>query len=125
MQGDKMAGEDGEKAKAKVLSITIKDKMILKAAYMPFLTHGGLFIPTTKTFAMGEKVSLLITLIDQQSKYSLTGKIVWITPVESQTNKAAGIGVEFSDDADGYMLRKRVEEILGPLLQSNDATHTM
>ena len=28
-----------------ILSLTIKDKAVLYAAYMPFVKHGGLFIP--------------------------------------------------------------------------------
>ena len=29
-----------------ILSLTIKDKAVLYSAYMPFLQHGGLFVPT-------------------------------------------------------------------------------
>lgn len=112
-------------AKKKVLSITITNKAILHAAYMPFLKHGGLFIPTKKYFAMGEEVVLIITLIEPDMKYNVTCKVVWITPQDSQSNKAGGIGVEFSEDTEGEQLRKRIEEILGIMLQSNDATHTM
>ncbi|MFT5580516.1 MAG: type IV pilus assembly protein PilZ, partial [Paraglaciecola psychrophila] len=31
-----------------ILSLTIKDKAVLYAAYMPYLINGGLFIPTNK-----------------------------------------------------------------------------
>lgn len=31
-----------------ILSLTIKDKSVLYAAYMPFIRNGGLFIPTNK-----------------------------------------------------------------------------
>ena len=33
-----------------ILSLTIKDKSALYAAYMPFIKNGGLFIPTNKWF---------------------------------------------------------------------------
>lgn len=121
----KPAIDPASQVKKKVLSITIRDKTVLYAAYMSFLKHGGLFIPTKKFFAMGEEISLLISLIDSENKFNVNCKVVWITPPDSQGNKAGGIGVEFADDADGEQLRRRVEEILGPLLQSNDATHTM
>ncbi len=39
-----------------VLSLAIKEKAALYAAYMPFLAGGGLFIPTTKPFKIGEEV---------------------------------------------------------------------
>ena len=117
------AGNDSEKKK--VLSITIKDKAVLYAAYMSFLKHGGLFIPTKKIFAMGEEIALLITLIDVQNKFNVRGKIVWITPSDSQNNRAGGIGIEFADESESEALRKKIDVILGPLLQSQDSTHTM
>jgi type IV pilus assembly protein PilZ len=111
--------------KRKVLSVTINNKAILYAAYMPFLKRGGLFIPTSKYFAMGEEIVLVVTLINNDLKYTVNGKVVWITPQDSHSNKAAGIGIEFSDDPEGESLRKRIEEILGLMLQSKDPTHTM
>lgn len=124
-RGIKMAEDDSDPAQKKVLSITIKDRAVLYAAYMSFLKHGGLFIPTKKYFAMGEELALLITLIDAENKYNVKGKIVWITPPDSQNNRAGGIGIEFADEADSDVLRKKIEVLLGPLLQSQDATHTM
>lgn len=32
-----------------ILSLTIKDKSVLYAAFMPFIKHGGLFIPDRKS----------------------------------------------------------------------------
>lgn len=111
--------------KRKTLSITIRDKPILYAAYMSFLKQGGLFIPTRKYFAMGEEIMLMITLLDEEKKYSVKCKVVWLTPANSQGNKAGGIGIEFSEDREGDSLRKRIEDLLGSLLLSTDATHTM
>ena len=34
-----------------ILSLTIKDKAVLYAAYMPFIKNGGLFIPTNKSLS--------------------------------------------------------------------------
>lgn len=39
-----------------VLSLTIKDRAVLYAAYMPFVEQGGLFVPTNKKFELGEEV---------------------------------------------------------------------
>jgi type IV pilus assembly protein PilZ len=125
---DTPATKDAEPAaqsKRKVLAITIKDRPVLYAAYMSFLRHGGLFIPTKKYFAMGEEINLIVTLIDADLKYTVTGKVVWITPQDSQSNKAGGIGLEFADNHEGESIRKRIEEILGIMLQGKDATHTM
>jgi type IV pilus assembly protein PilZ len=111
--------------KKKVLSVTINNKAVLYAAFMPFLKHGGLFIPTSKYFAMGEEIVLVVTLIESDLKYTVNSKVVWVTPTDSQSNKAGGIGLEFGEDQEGEHLRKRIEEILGLMLQSKDATHTM
>jgi type IV pilus assembly protein PilZ len=39
-----------------IISLTIKDKSALYAAYMPFVKGGGLFIPTKKHY-LGDEVS--------------------------------------------------------------------
>jgi type IV pilus assembly protein PilZ len=36
-----------------ILTLTIKDKSVLYAAYMPFIKNGGLFIPTNKKLQVG------------------------------------------------------------------------
>jgi len=43
--------------KPSVLSLTIKERAALYAAYMPFIQGGGLFIPTDKDFSIGEPKS--------------------------------------------------------------------
>jgi type IV pilus assembly protein PilZ len=40
-------------AKSGILSLTIKDKAVLYAAFMPFIENGGLFIPTNKQYLVG------------------------------------------------------------------------
>ena len=39
-----------EDNKQGILSLTIKDRVVLYAAYMPFVRHGGLFVPTNKKY---------------------------------------------------------------------------
>ena len=106
-----------------VLSLTIKDKSALYAAYMPFLRGGGLFVPTNKTYTLGEEVFMLLTLLDEPEKLPVAGNVVWITPVGAQGNRAAGVGVQFSAKDD--VARTKIEAILGGVLQSNRPTHTM
>ena len=43
-----------------ILSLTIKDKGALYAAYMPFIKNGGLFIPTNKPYKLGDEVFMLL-----------------------------------------------------------------
>lgn len=48
-----------------ILSLTIKDKSVLYAAYMPFIRNGGLFIPTNKNYKLGDEVFMLLNLMEE------------------------------------------------------------
>lgn len=108
-----------------VLSLSIKEKSALFAAYMPFLKGGGIFIPTTKSYQLGDEVFMLLTLMDDPNKIPVAGHVAWITPAGSQGNKTQGIGVQFSDNESGKAARNKIEGLLGGLLKSARPTHTM
>jgi type IV pilus assembly protein PilZ len=112
-----------DKTKQGILSLTIKDRTVLYAAYMPFLRNGGLFIPTNKRFTLGEEVFVLLALMDEAEKIPITGTVVWVTPKGAQGNRQAGIGVQFSE-AD-FAAATKIEEHLGTGLVSDRPTHTM
>ena len=112
-------------ARPSVLSLPIKEKAALYAAYMPFLTNGGIFVPTSKSYKIGDEIYLILTLMDDVTKYPIAGKIAWITPAGANNSKAQGIGVHFSSDESGKRVRQRIEEILGAALGSSRATHTL
>ena len=80
-----------------VLTLTINDKSVLCGAYMSFLQTGGLFVPTTRPYRLGDEVFLLLTLMDEPEKLPVAGRVVWITPEGPRRNRQAGIGIEFSD----------------------------
>ena len=112
-----------DETKQGILSLTIKDRTVLYAAYMPFLRNGGLFIPTNKRFALGEEVLVLLALMDEAEKIPINGTVVWVTPKGAQGNRQAGIGVQFSE-AD-FAAATKIEEHLGTGLVSDRPTHTM
>ena len=58
----------GEDNKQGILSLTIKDRAVLYAAYTPFVRHGGLFVPTNKKYELGEEVFILLALMDEPQK---------------------------------------------------------
>ena len=107
------------------LSLNIREKSILYAAYMPFLKGGGIFIPTTRHYRLGDEIFMLIALMGDANKIPVAGKVVWITPAGSQGSKAQGIGVQFSDDEGGAAARINIEELLDGQLKINRPTHTM
>lgn len=108
-----------------VLSLAIKEKAALYAAYMPFLRNGGVFVPTSKPYHIGDEIYLILALMDDPNKYPIAGTVAWITPSGANNNKAQGIGVHFPADESGQRARQRIEEILGAALRSSRATHTL
>ncbi len=108
-----------------VLSLAIKEKSALFAAYMPFVKGGGLFVPSTKNYQLGDEVFMLLTLLDDINKIPVAGKIIWITPVGCHGGKTPGIGVQFDSNENGLSARNRIEGLLGGALKALRPTHTM
>jgi type IV pilus assembly protein PilZ len=48
---------------------------------MPFVRNGGLFIPTAKSYKLGDEVFMLLNLMDEPEKIPVAGKVVCITPL--------------------------------------------
>ena len=107
-----------------VLSLSIKDKNALYAAYMPFVKNGGLFIPTTRKYKLGEEVFMLLNLISGNEKIPVAGRVVWITPQGAQGQKHAGVGIQFNQKDSGPA-RDKIETLLGGALKSTRSTHTL
>lgn len=108
-----------------VLSLSIKEKAGLFAAYMPFVKGGGIFIPTAKAYSIGDEVFMLLQLMEDPARIAVSGKVSWITPPGSHGNRTQGVGVQFSDNEAGTQARLKIETLLGGALQSNRTTHTM
>lgn len=106
-----------------ILSLTIREESVLYAAYMPFLSNGGLFIPTAKHYQLGDDVFMLLKLMDETEKIPVAGKVVWVTPKGAQGNKVAGVGVQFNGE--DQTARNRIETYLAGALKSERTTHTM
>ncbi len=111
-------------ARPGMLSLSIKDKASLYAAYMPYVNNGGLFIPTTKKYDLGDEVFMLLTLMEDNERLPVAGKIIWITPTGAQGNRSAGIGVQFSPQDKGTT-RNKIETHLAGAMKSDRITHTM
>ncbi len=104
-----------------ILSLTIKDSSSLYSSYMPFINGGGLFIPTSREYSLGDEVFIRLTLMDEADKLPVPGKVVWITPQGS--SRMAGIGVQFTDPTD--KVRTKIETYLAGALKSDRETSTM
>lgn len=111
-------------ARPGVLSLNIKDKSALYAAYMPYVKGGGIFIPSSKPYKLGDEIFMLLTLMDNKEKIPVAGHVVWITPPGAQASRAAGIGIQFSEKDSG-VARNKIEGLLAGHLNSDRSTHTM
>lgn len=107
-----------------ILSLSIKEKNALYVAYMPYVTNGGLFIPTKRQYKMGEEVFMLLNLMEEAERLPIAGKIIWKTPSGSEGYRATGIGVQFNDQ-DGGAAKNKIETYLAGSLESDRPTHTL
>ena len=107
-----------------VISLAIKDKAMLHSSYMPFIKGGGLFIPTEKSFELGDEVFLLLTLLDDPERFAITGKVVWINYRTTPGGRQMGVGIQFGG-TEGANLQKKVETQLVGYPRFEQATNTM
>lgn len=108
-----------------VIQLAIKEKAALYAAYIPLFDDGGVFIPTTRAYELGQEVYVLMTLPDDVQRYPIVGKVGWITPAGAAGNRTQGVGVRFPADEKSQHLKLRIEEILGTHLASDRVTQTV
>ncbi len=107
-----------------IISLSINDKAALSTSYMSFVENGGVFVPTSRRYELGDSIFLLLTLMDSQDPLITSAKVVWITPTGAQGNKTEGIGIQF-DTEDAGQSKKTIEEYLAGMLDSDRSTHTM
>ena len=107
-----------------VLSLAIKERASLYASYMPFIENGGLFIPTQKEYAMGDQIYVILQLLTNPKKFSISAKVVWISPA-GLSQKMQGIGIQIPFDTSGSELLLFIEQSLGSALSSSRKTHTL
>jgi type IV pilus assembly protein PilZ len=108
-----------------VIQLVFREKGALYAAYIPMLSEGGLFVPTTREYRLGEDIYLLLSLPDDPQRYPVAGKVAWITPANASGGRTQGVGVRFPADEKTRLLKQRIEEILGTSLQSAKPTQTV
>jgi type IV pilus assembly protein PilZ len=106
-----------------ILSLAIDTKEELYRAYMPFVTNGGLFIPTPRPYQLGEEVFIILSLMEEPERLPITGKVIWVTPRAAQGGRVPGIGIQLSQN-DASLVHK-VETYLAGALSSGRRTHSM
>lgn len=119
------AAAAGGAARPSVIQLVFREKGALYAAYIPVFTDGGLFVPTTREYKLGEDIYLLLSLPDDPQRYPVAGKVAWITPANASGGRTQGVGVRFPADDKTRVLRIKIEEILGTAISSAKPTQTI
>ena len=108
-----------------VVQLAIKEKGALYAAYIPLFTEGGMFIPTTREYQLGEDIYVLLSLPDDTQRYPIAGRVAWVTPARAAGNRTQGVGIQFPKDEKSRQLKFKIEEILGAHMASERPTQTI
>lgn len=112
-------------ARPSVIQLVFREKSALYAAYMPVFSDGGLFVPTTREYKLGEDIYLLLSLPEDPQRYPVAGKVGWITPANASGGRTQGVGVRFPTDEKTRALRLKIEEVLGTSISSAKPTQTI
>ena len=112
-------------ARPSVVQLVIKEKAALYAAYIPLFQEGGLFIPTSREYKLGDDVYVLLMLPEDTQRYPVAGKVAWVTPPRAAGSRTQGVGVRFPADEKSRLLKIKIEEILGAHLASDRPTQTI
>ena len=108
-----------------VIQLVFREKGALYAAYMPVFSEGGLFVPTTRDYKLGNDIYLLVSLPEDPQRYPVAGKVGWITPANASGGRTQGVGVRFPSDGKTRALKLKIEEVLGTSISSAKPTQTI
>ena len=108
-----------------VIQLSIKERAALYAAYIPMFTEGGVFIPTSREYSLGDDVYVLLSLPEDMQRYPVAGKVAWVTPAKAAGGRTQGVGIMFPKDEKSRTLKLKIEEILGAQLASERPTQTI
>lgn len=117
-----MTGEEAALSEEMILHYTSRAQ--LYSAYMGFIKHGGLFIPTHKSYPIYHKFLLKLQFMDEPEIYEVEGTVIWITPLGAQEGMPAGVGVQLIGEHAKKVIAK-IESYLAEMLSSGERTDTM
>ena len=112
-------------ARPSVIQLSIKEKAALYAAYIPLFADGGIFIPSSRDYRLGDDVYVLLTLPEDTQRYPVAGRVAWVTPARAAGNRTQGVGIQFPKDEKSAQLKAKIESLLGSSLSSDKPTQTL
>jgi len=113
-----------DRNKLPIIPLRFKTLNQLYKSYMPWFKNGGLFIPTSKRFQMGQEILMMVVLPEIKQKFPAAGIVSWVCPANATGHNKQGVGVEFSDE-EGMALRFRIDNMLTEQLKAGTPTYTL
>ena len=108
-----------------VMQLSLKDRSALFAAYISTFTDGGIFIHTSREYALGDELYVLLTLPEDPQRHAIAGIVAWVTPPNAPAGRSQGVGIRFPSDQRGANVKRKIEDMLGPLLMSERTNQTI
>lgn len=105
-----------------ILTYTINDPLELNLSYMPFITGGGLFIPTDASYSLGDKILVDLQLPGKKDIVRIEGRVAWLTPKNALHHVLPGIGIQFTG-GNAAAVRAQVESFLDKSMEVGGYTY--
>ena len=109
----------------KMVQVALADRTSIYHAYVSFLTHGGVFIASDDTFAIGDEVLLVLEVGEAADRFPLKTTVCWINPVRGSTTRPRGVGLAFDNGDTAKQARHYIENSLAGLLDLPRPTYTI
>ncbi|ROO26213.1 pilus biogenesis protein PilZ [Salinisphaera orenii MK-B5] len=123
-----MMSEPTVASQSGIVRLDVPDRAALYAAYMPFVSNGGLFVSAqalgNTRYDLGSDVFLLLHLMEHNERLPIAGRVIWLTPSGGGMQRPPGVGIQFSNQDNGANQR-RIETLLAGMLESDRPTHTL
>ncbi len=108
-----------------VMQLNLKDRNHLFDVYISSFADGGIFMRTSREYALGDELYVLLTLPEDPQRYAIAGIVAWLTPTNAQSGRSQGVGIRFPADQRGVDVKRKIELLLGPLLMSERVNQTI
>jgi len=107
---------------AEILNYVVNDPVELNLSFMPFINNGGLFIPTPKSFSLGDRVLIDLQLPGKKDSIKIEGKVVMVIPQNALHHVLPGVGLQFIG-ANAPAIRTEIESHLDKSMEVGGYTY--
>ena len=86
----------GNSSRPAILQLRIESDQELYQAYIPSFQGGGLFVPTSRPYQLGDELYGLLSIGEDPQRHPLVGKVAWVTPANHSATRQRGVGIRFN-----------------------------